>query len=107
MGCSMATKQDARIKELLAGIPKSKLNQATMLAENAIAIEDKLDAERKVIWKMDITVEYDNGGGQTGVRKNPAYEAYASLLSSYQKIISQLEGMKEEESSGSIFDWNK
>lgn len=30
-----------------------------------------------------IMVEYDNGGGQTGIRENPIFKAYESLWKSY------------------------
>lgn len=105
----MATRQDPRVKEMLAGIPKSKMKQATQLAESAAAIDDKLNESRKKIWNDDIVIAYDNGGGQIGERENPAYKAYASLLSSYQKVINQLDSMREDDGSNSksMFDWNK
>lgn len=104
----MATKNDVRVKALLAGIPKDSKKQATQLAEHAIAIEDKLKDTQNKIWGMDIVIPYNNGGGQQGLRENPAYKAYCSLLNQYQKLITQLESMREEEkASHSFFDWNK
>lgn len=101
-------KQDPRIKTLVAGIPKHSQKQAQKLAESAIAMEDKLTDTREKIWSMDIVIPYDNGGGQVGLRENPAYKAYSSLLSSYQKVISQLDSMREDDEFGkSFFDWNK
>ena len=103
----MAAKQDPRVRLLLNGIPRSKRKQANSLAEHAIAIEDKLRDTREKIWGMDVVIPYDNGGGQKGLRENPAYRAYASLLSSYQKVLNQLDGLNEEDKSASMFDWNR
>lgn len=103
----MAAKQDPRVRLLLSGIPKSKRKQATELAEHAIAIEDKLKESKEEIKTMDLVIFYDNGGGQEGLRENPAFKAYESLLSQYQKVLNQLNGLQEEEKSLSIFDWNK
>lgn len=103
----MATKIDPRVKQLLADIPNSKKQQAQQLAEHAIAIEEKLNETRDKIWNMDIVIPYDNGGGQMGLRENPAYKAYSSLLSQYQKVLTQINSMKEEEKPSTMFDWNK
>ena len=34
-----------------------------------------------------LIIEYDNGGGQAGVRENPYYAAYEKLLASYTKTL--------------------
>lgn len=98
---------EQRLRILLKNIPKSNLEQANELASNILAIEDKLYDSREKIWGMDIVIPYDNGGGQKGLRENPAYKAYCSLLNSYQKALKQLEEMKNEDTKSSIFDWNR
>lgn len=37
-----------------------------------------------------LTVEYDHGGGQSGVRENPAYTAFEKMVKSYQGVLTQL-----------------
>jgi len=34
-----------------------------------------------------LIIEYDNGGGQMGVRENPFYPAYEKLLASYTRTL--------------------
>ena len=46
-------------------------------------MKSKLDDARTAIGEDGITVEYDNGGGQTGVRENPAFRAYEALWKTY------------------------
>lgn len=102
------TNAERRINQLIRDIPKNDRDQALEIAQNIMAMEEKLRESREKIWGMDIVITYNNGGGQTGLRENPAYKAYAGLLSAYQKALKQLDEMrKEAESSDSLFDWNK
>lgn len=103
----MAESSEARVKRLLKEIPRSKHEQARELAEHAAAMEEKLAETREKIWGMDIIIPYDNGGGQMGIRENPAYKAYESLLSSYQRVLKQISELKEEKKTQSLFDWIK
>lgn len=34
-----------------------------------------------------LIIDYDNGGGQAGIRENPYYPAYEKLLASYVKTL--------------------
>ena len=43
--------------------------------------------EGKKIGAEPLVVEYDNGGGQSGVRENPFYSAYEKLLAAYLKAL--------------------
>lgn len=60
------------------------------LAENVLWMEAKLANAREVIGKSSVAIPYDNGGGQRGIRKNPAFDGYNSLMSSYTKALKQL-----------------
>ena len=40
-----------------------------------------------------MTVEYDHGGGQSGVRENPFFPAYEKLMSCYTKTLAALKSM--------------
>lgn len=101
--------EEQRLRILLKNISKNDMEQARELASNIIDMEDKLKETRSKIWTMDVVIPYNNGGGQTGLRENPAYKAYSSLLSSYLKAIKQLAEMRIEEKATAkgIFDWNK
>ena len=43
----------------------------------------KLAETRRLAEDMPLAVEYDNGGGQSGVRENPVFTAYERMLASY------------------------
>ncbi len=62
--------------------------------ENTAWMRVKLDDARELVGEEGITVEYNNGGGQTGVRENPNMKAYEALWKSYvvglQKITDAL-----------------
>ncbi len=64
--------------------------EAEILAKQVVAIGRKLERERKKLKDEPLTIEYDNGGGQTGIRENPFYSSYTRLLSSYTKCLSTL-----------------
>ena len=50
----------------------------------------KLEESRQKIEDMDIVVEYDNGGGQSGIRENPWVTAYEKLLTTFNKTLATL-----------------
>ncbi|MDO4615691.1 MAG: hypothetical protein Q4B15_08690, partial [Lachnospiraceae bacterium] len=57
--------------------------------------EVKLEESRELIGTERIAIEYDNGGGQRGIRENPKFKAYESLWRSYtlgiQRITDQIQ----------------
>ena len=53
-------------------------------------MRDRLIEEGERIPDEPLVVEYDNGGGQYGVRENPFYPAYEKLLNSYVKTLAYL-----------------
>lgn len=98
---------EQRIRALIRDIPKQHQDQARELASNIIAMEDKLAETREKIWGMDVVITYNNGGGQAGLRENPAYKAFSALLNQYLKTIRQLSDMRSTPEPPSMFDWNK
>ena len=60
------------------------------MAKQVLAIGRKLERERKKLKDEPLTIEYDNGGGQTGIRENPFYTSYTRLLGSYTKSLAAL-----------------
>ena len=61
--------------EVLVALDPSLKNLATMA--------NKLEDLRKIIEAEPAVIEYDNGGGQSGMRENPSYKAYEALWKSY------------------------
>lgn len=66
--------------------------QLTLMAERIMIEGARMPSE-------GLIVEYDNGGGQAGIRENPYYPAYEKLLASYTRALEaakHLEGDTEE-----------
>lgn len=79
-----------RAAALAEGAPENVRDRARELAENVLWMEVKLANAREVIGRSSVAIPYDNGGGQKGIRKNPAFDGYNSLMSSYTKALKQL-----------------
>ena len=79
-----------RAAAIADGAPENVRDRARELAENVLWMEQKLEDARRVIGKSSVAIPYDNGGGQKGIRKNPAFDGYNSLMSSYTKALKQL-----------------
>ena len=58
-----------------------------VLEEQLKLIRERLIEEGGHIPEESLVVEYDNGGGQRGIRENPFYPAYEKLLMSYTKTL--------------------
>lgn len=104
-------------ERLLAMLDKAQLSEETInglnpLLENMAWQRVSLNECRKLLVKEGIICEYDNGGGQKGVRENPRFKSYVSLykiyMSSLEKLLSYIpEEMREvivEEKKESVLD---
>lgn len=97
----------ARAEAICASLPEPTRARAVELAKNVLWMESKLANAREVIGKSSVAIPYDNGGGQRGIRKNPAFDGYNSLMSSYTKALKQLcemLGVQEVESGDDDLD---
>lgn len=65
------------------GMNEEKIKSIDPVILNVSWMKAKLDDARTAIGEDGITVAYDNGGGQTGVRENPAFRAYEALWKTY------------------------
>ena len=63
---------------------------AIILTKQIDSIGRKLEKERKRMKEEPLTVEYDHGGGQSGVTANPYYTNYTKLLTTYTKSLDVL-----------------
>lgn len=66
------------------------------LSEQLKLIREKLEEEGSRIPSEELIVEYDNGGGQRGVRENPFFHAYEKLLASYTRALAAYKNLSGE-----------
>jgi len=62
-------------------------NEKTVLRDQLELMSKRIQEEGKRIEIEPLVMEYDNGGGQSGVRENPFYPAYEKLLAAYTKAL--------------------
>lgn len=73
-----------------AGCSEERISLLRPLIEQTVWLERKLEQGRNVISSSSIVVPYDNGGGQTGIRKNPAFEAIHRMNVTYNSCLKTL-----------------
>lgn len=78
-----AKKRERRIIASLEGADKATIALVRPLVEEVAWMEQRLVETRTYIGSSKVVIRYDNGGGQVGIRKNPAYDAYHDLFRSY------------------------
>lgn len=76
--------------------------QTEVLASQVLAMAEKLAEAERQIGKQDLIIPYDNGGGQSGMRENPFYQAYEKLLASYTKALMALRDIIGEEEAENL-----
>lgn len=76
-------------KDICSGV-HTLHDEALELAESVIFMAKKLEQSRETLESQPIVIEYDNGGGQCGIRENPYFTAFEHLLTSYNKSLRQL-----------------
>ena len=76
--------------KISAGVDERIRPQVTVLAEQVIFMSKKLKESKAGLRDQAIVIPYDNGGGQTGIRENPAFTAYEKLLATYTKSLTAL-----------------
>ena len=63
---------------------------ASSLVADAEFMRGKLSDMRGELADAPLVIPYDNGGGQKGTRKNPAFDAYESLLKTFCTAVRTL-----------------
>ena len=76
--------------------------QTEVLASQVLAIAEKLAEAEKQLASEELVIPYDNGGGQSGMRENPFYQAYEKLLASYAKALTTLLAIIGEEEAENL-----
>lgn len=85
-----------RLTSLLDGTNISDKRREALEAviDNLAFMRIKLECTVSEISEEGLSVPYDNGGGQAGIRENPAYRAYINMWKSYlsgiEKVIAAL-----------------
>lgn len=100
------TAEHKRLISLLekAELPKQHKDVLAPVIDNLAWQRIKLDEARLQMQDEDLICEYDNGGGQTGIRENPIFKAYINLFRAYmvglEKYTSYLPKELQEEAAG-------
>ena len=75
------------INALISKLPEHEQQDVRELSENILFMRRRLKETRIGLEGQPVVIPYDNGGGQTGIRANPAYGEYEKLLKTYQSAI--------------------
>lgn len=65
------------------GMNEDRIDALAPVFASVCWMQIKLEDAREDIAEDGLTTEYDNGGGQSGIRENPAFKAYEALWKSY------------------------
>lgn len=74
----------------VSSVPEDYRAHAQELAEQLDFMRERLEDTRLALDGAPLVIAYDNGGGQKGVRKNPAFDAYNSLMKTYIQTLGEL-----------------
>lgn len=87
-----ADEEKNRIVDILteAGISDRRMQTLAPIIENVSWMRAKLDDSRSLIKNSNIVVPYDNGGGQKGIRENPAFKGYEALWKAYMQGMNRI-----------------
>lgn len=87
-----------------AKISEHKMKVIEPVVINSAFMKIKLDEAREQIKDETITVDYDNGGGQKGIRENPIFKAYEALWKSYMLGMDKILSIIPDEQKQDLVD---
>ena len=91
------TRMDSELRRLREitkdAIPEERRKAVMPLLANLAFLKVKLDDARNDLLYESIFTEYDNGGGQTGLREHPGFAAYNKLFTTFSRGVKQLTDM--------------
>ena len=81
-----------RLEKLLDQANISKQHRAALVVviDNLAWQRIKLDDIREQMLEEDVSIPYNHGGGQEGVRENPTFKSYINLWRAYMLGIEKL-----------------
>lgn len=71
-------------------IEPSMMDMLAPVLENLAWMRVRLEDTRAIIKTSSVVIPYDNGGGQSGLRENPAFKGYESLWKSYMSGLGKI-----------------
>lgn len=95
-----------RLEALLdrADVPQQQRDVLAPVIDNMAWQRVKLDETREEMKEASVVCEYNNGGGQAGIRENPIFKAYINLWRAYmvglEKYTSYLPKELQDEAAG-------
>lgn len=101
-----AIDEHKRLEALLdrAAVPQQQRDVLAPVIDNMAWQRVKLDEAREEMQEASVVCEYDNGGGQRGIRENPIFKAYINLWKAYmiglEKYASYLPKELQDEAAG-------
>ena len=91
-----------------ANVPQQQRDVLAPVIDNMAWQRIKLDQTRIEMQNASVVCDYDNGGGQTGVRENPIFKAYINLWRAYmvglEKYTSYLPKELQDEAPGDMIN---
>ena len=91
-----------------ANVPQQNRAVLAPVIDNLSWMRAKLDQTRTEMENASVVCDYDNGGGQTGVRENPIFKAYINLWRAYmlglEKYTSYLPKELQDEAPGDMIN---
>ena len=104
------SREKKRLLALLdrADVPTQQRDVLAPVIDNISWQRIKMDEAREEMQDASIVCEYDNGGGQSGMRENPIFKAYINLFRAYmvglEKFSSYLPKELQAEAAGEPLD---
>ena len=86
-------------KATKGAIPDERRAPLLPMLRNLAFLKVKLDEARRDLMFEPIYTEYDNGGGQSGLREHPGFSAYNKLFTTYSREVGKLAAMMPSGSS--------
>lgn len=104
-GFEERVKQEAdRLRGIVGEVSDRQRSVLDPVIDNVAWMKVKLEDTREEIKDAPVTIEYDNGGGQTGVRENPMFKGYESLWRSYVSGLGKIMDALPDEADIDLMD---
>ena len=84
------SKELKKLQKIFENIQPDKKALCESLLQNAAFMAVKLRELQDLIDHDGMVEDYDNGGGQSGIRENPWVTAYEKLLTTFNKTLATL-----------------
>lgn len=79
-----------------AGASEETIKLLQPVIQNMASLKAKLDDAQEEIQEAPLTIEWDNGGGQSGVKENPVFRMYESMWKAYMSGMKTILGYVPE-----------